>query len=204
MAASSTWRATWAAAPPFPSIFPSSRSRRRHSARNIRNTRRQACGTFPIGRATSATRLGESIQTPLEGIMDQISQRLEAELDHTRNRIRHSIDGAMVEETSVAVADACAPTDGADAFCRNADRELSFATRSLLVERARKLSQALERLRDGAYGVCEECDGPIAPARLQAMPEVTTCVRCQDRLERRHRVHAKAVAHHRESLEEVC
>jgi len=52
------------------------------------------------------------------------------------------------------------------------------------VERANKLAEALERLRGGEYGVCEECGEAIAPARLRAMPEVTTCVRCQDRLER--------------------
>jgi len=61
---------------------------------------------------------------------------------------------------------------------------MSFTTRSLLVERARKLGQALERLRSGDYGRCEECDELIAPARLRAMPEVTTCVRCQDMRER--------------------
>ena len=66
----------------------------------------------------------------------------------------------------------------------NEDREMSFATRSLLVERANKLAEALERLRGGDYGMCEECSEPIAPARLRALPEVTTCVRCQDRLER--------------------
>ena len=66
----------------------------------------------------------------------------------------------------------------------NEDREMNFATRSLLVERANKLAEALERLRGGEYGVCEECGEAIAPARLRAMPEVTTCVRCQDRLER--------------------
>jgi RNA polymerase-binding transcription factor DksA len=61
---------------------------------------------------------------------------------------------------------------------------MSFATRSLLVDRANKLAEALERLRGGEYGICEECGEAIAPARLRAMPEVTTCVRCQDRLER--------------------
>jgi RNA polymerase-binding transcription factor DksA len=29
-----------------------------------------------------------------------------------------------------------------------------------------------------------ECEEPIAPARLRALPEVLTCVRCQDRIER--------------------
>ena len=73
---------------------------------------------------------------------------------------------------------------GVDVIRLNEDREMSFATRSLLVERANKLAEALERLRGGDYGVCEECGEAIAPARLRAMPEVTTCVRCQDRLER--------------------
>jgi DnaK suppressor protein len=85
------------------------------------------------------------------------------------------------------------PADGADVFCRNADREMSFATRSLLMDRAKRLAQALRRLHDGTYGVCEECGEIIAGARLRAMPEVTTCVRCQDRLERSRRVDAARV-----------
>jgi DnaK suppressor protein len=64
------------------------------------------------------------------------------------------------------------------------EREVSLATRGILVGRANRLAEALERLRRGRYGRCEECGEPIAPARLKAMPEVTTCVRCQDRIER--------------------
>jgi DnaK suppressor protein len=52
------------------------------------------------------------------------------------------------------------------------------------VERVNRLSAALDRLRDGDYGICVECEEPISPARLRALPEVTTCVRCQDRIER--------------------
>ena len=62
--------------------------------------------------------------------------------------------------------------------------EISVATTNLLVERANRLAAALERLREGEYGICEECGEAISPARLRAMPEVTTCVCCQDRLER--------------------
>ena len=60
---------------------------------------------------------------------------------------------------------------------------MSCATRSRLVERARRLAWALERLRRGEHGHCEECGEPINPRRLHVMPEATTCVRCQDRLE---------------------
>lgn len=53
-----------------------------------------------------------------------------------------------------------------------------------LAQRARRLTSALARLRDGSYGRCDECEKPIPPARLHAIPGVTTCVPCQEEVER--------------------
>jgi len=61
---------------------------------------------------------------------------------------------------------------------------MGFATREKLVERANRLSAALVRLKAGEYARCAECAEDISPARLHALPEVQTCVRCQDRIER--------------------
>ena len=116
--------------------------------------------------------------------MDEIRQRLESELNHTMNRIRQLGGAVILEEFPGALGDYTPLADEVDVIRLNEDREMSFATRSLLVERANKLAEALERLRGGEYGFCEECGEPIAPARLRAMPEVTRCVRCQDRVER--------------------
>src|SRR5712691_9760367 len=115
--------------------------------------------------------------------MDEIKKRLERELSHTMQRIRHMC-GATLEELCGGRGDNSPLADEVDVIRLNEDREMNFATRSLLVERANKLAEALERLRGGEYGICEECGEVIAPARLVAMPEVMTCVRCQDRLER--------------------
>ena len=115
--------------------------------------------------------------------MDEIKKRLERELNHTMQRIRH-MGGVTTMEDRGGRVDNATLADEVDVIRLNEDREMSFATRSLLVERANKLAEALERLRGGDYGMCEECGEAIAPARLRAMPEVTTCVRCQDRLER--------------------
>ena len=116
--------------------------------------------------------------------MDDIKQRLESELSHTIDRIRHMGGGTVLEDFPGAAGDNTPLADEVDVIRLNEDREMSFATRSLLVERANKLAEALDRLRGGEYGICEECGEAIAPARLRAMPEVTTCVRCQDQLER--------------------
>ncbi len=66
----------------------------------------------------------------------------------------------------------------------NEDREVYFAVRSLPVEKANTLGEALERLRHGDCGICRERTTVIVPGRLRVMREGTTCVRCQDRLER--------------------
>ncbi len=116
--------------------------------------------------------------------MDDIKQRLESELSHTMDRLRHMGGALVLEDFPGAAGDNTPLADEVDVIRLNEDREMSFATRSLLVERANKLAEALDRLRGGEYGICEECGEAIAPARLRAMPEVTTCVRCQDQLER--------------------
>lgn len=116
--------------------------------------------------------------------MEDVKKKLEAELNRTVERIRHMGGTATSVQTMNALGDTSQLADEVDVIQINEDREMSFATRSLLVERANRLAEALERLRDGEYGVCQECDEAIAPARLKAMPEVMTCVRCQDRLER--------------------
>jgi DnaK suppressor protein len=46
-----------------------------------------------------------------------------------------------------------------------------------------QVNDALERFDKGTYGVCENCNQMIDPARLEALPYVTLCLRCQQRLE---------------------
>ena len=116
--------------------------------------------------------------------MEETRGRLELELRQTMARIRQLAGAVGIEEFPGAIDDSTPLEDEGDVISPNEDREMSFAIRSMVVERANRLEEALDRLRDGEYGLCVECDEPIAPPRLRAIPEVTTCVRCQDRLER--------------------
>jgi RNA polymerase-binding transcription factor DksA len=133
----------------------------------------------------------------------EIKERIEQELRQTVARLRHLGGAVLIEEFPGAIGDNSPHSDPIDGVQLNEAREIGFATRSLLVERANRLAEALDRLRDGDYGLCEECGEPIAPARLRAMPEVTTCVRCQDRLERlRRRIEQVTVGFGAEDEEE--
>ena len=46
------------------------------------------------------------------------------------------------------------------------------------------IEEALEKLREGTYGVCEECGDEIGPGRLKAMALARLCFPCQSRLEK--------------------
>jgi RNA polymerase-binding transcription factor DksA len=116
--------------------------------------------------------------------MDAIRTRLEQDLKTAVRRLRQVGGAAAIEEVTRAIGDGNGFADEMDVIQANERREIEFATRELLVERVRRLGAAIERLNDGEYGICVECEEPIAPARLKVMPEVETCVRCQDRLER--------------------
>ena len=113
-----------------------------------------------------------------------IRTRFENDLRTAVGRLRQIGGAVAVEELPGAIGDNSPFADEVDGIQACGEREIGFATRELLVDRVNRLSAALERLSDGEYGICVECEEPISPARLQAMPEVQTCVRCQDRIER--------------------
>src|SRR5215475_6120415 len=123
-------------------------------------------------------------QRSREDRMDPIRNRLEQDLKTAVRRLREVGGAVAIEDVARTVGDGNGFADEMDSIQANERREIEFATRELLVDRVRRLGAALERLDDGEYGICVECEEPIAPARLKAMPEVLTCVRCQDRLER--------------------
>ena len=124
--------------------------------------------------------------------MDAIRKRLEQDLKAALARLRQHGGGVAMEELLGPSGEHWAFADEVDEIQANERREIGFATRELLVDRVNRLVAAIDRVNEGEYGVCTECGERIAPARLRVMPEVATCVRCQDRLERMGR-HLQAV-----------
>jgi len=46
------------------------------------------------------------------------------------------------------------------------------------------IEEALNRLENGSYGLCESCGHPIEPRRLEIMPETPLCRACQSHREK--------------------
>jgi DnaK suppressor protein len=76
-----------------------------------------------------------------------------------------------------------APSDAIDLSCVAASKESLLARASQDHIRLRLIQQALERIKDGTFGICAECEGPIGLKRLQVVPCARNCIACQQQAE---------------------
>src|SRR5512137_66192 len=64
------------------------------------------------------------------------------------------------------------------------DRELLLLLGDREREKIRNIDEALLRLDEGEYGICEDCEEEIPLGRLKAMPFARLCVKCKTDLEK--------------------
>jgi RNA polymerase-binding transcription factor len=64
------------------------------------------------------------------------------------------------------------------------DKEINLILGDRDREKVQAIDEALSRVDDGSYGICESCESDIAEARLQALPFTRLCVNCQAERER--------------------
>ncbi len=74
--------------------------------------------------------------------------------------------------------------DTYDLASEERDREINFILSDRERVKLKQIDDALERLEEGAYGVCESCGLEIAEERLEAMPFSRLCRDCQQDQER--------------------
>ena len=72
------------------------------------------------------------------------------------------------------------------------DRELSLLLSGRDKEKLMAINEALEKLKEGDYGICEECSEKIGPGRLKVMPLARLCVSCQAKFEKEVSLQRKA------------
>lgn len=61
------------------------------------------------------------------------------------------------------------------------ERELAIVTMNQHWRTIRAIDQALDRIEEGSFGQCAECDEEINAKRLAALPWASLCRRCQER-----------------------
>jgi RNA polymerase-binding transcription factor DksA len=107
-------------------------------------------------------------------------QKLQAERERTQAELKRL--RSYLEDEVERVIDGS--EDSVDAASDVYEREKTLAIIQTLDKKLASVEHALQTAEKGGYGVCEICGKPIDPARLAVMPQSTTCIKCQEKLER--------------------
>jgi DnaK suppressor protein len=70
-----------------------------------------------------------------------------------------------------------------DEIQRTAEREIALDALNRNWQSRSLVSEALNRIANGEYGICTECEEPISERRLKAIPWAKCCIKCQEQLD---------------------
>ena len=109
-----------------------------------------------------------------------------AALESDAARLQSEIRAAEAEIAALMVAGGeGAGHDQADVGSNTFERDHEMTLARNARENLELVQEAIARIDNGTYGVCESCGQAIGKARLQAFPRATLCVTCKQREERR-------------------
>ncbi|MCX6596240.1 MAG: TraR/DksA family transcriptional regulator [Acidobacteria bacterium] len=69
--------------------------------------------------------------------------------------------------------------DSLDQIQHASERDYAMGALERRVERLREVRDALQRIQQQTYGICDECEESISPKRLAAIPWAPLCIKCQ-------------------------
>ena len=75
----------------------------------------------------------------------------------------------------------------ADMATDNYDREFALNLADNDQKIIHRIDEALEKIQDNTYGLCEVCEKKISKVRLKAVPYAELCIPCQEKQEKKKR-----------------
>ena len=124
-----------------------------------------------------------SSQAPSVVVQDQKWQEIRSILEKLKEDTLREIRKSVKKGTE-AVAAIEPGGDIYDQASSERDRELGLLLGDREREKIHSIDEALLRIDEGEYGICEECDEDIPLGRLKAMPFTRHCVKCKSDLEK--------------------
>jgi DnaK suppressor protein len=108
----------------------------------------------------------EEVRTRLIAMLEELNLRLARITDN----VRHS--------------DVPLEKDFAEQATQNENDEVMDYLGNAARTEIEMIKQAIARIDNGQYGICQVCDEPISKERLEAVPYSNMCIKCASKAER--------------------
>ena len=115
--------------------------------------------------------------------MDNLSSKELSILKDILQTIKEDLEVKLYKDFKPVVLEENENKDAVDA----ANEQLQVAYQNRMRNREflylKKVKSALEKIKEGTYGLCRDCDGPISFTRLKARPTSDYCLVCKEEAE---------------------
>ncbi len=118
----------------------------------------------------------------------------EKTLEEFRTQLQEQLDGLVAEAGRTVAGMTSAKEnfpDPTDRAALESDRNFLLRIRDRERKLINKIRDALERIEEGEYGICEACGEDISIERLKARPVTTLCIECKKRQEAQEKARGK-------------
>ena len=89
------------------------------------------------------------------------------------------------QKAAQVVARLDCPSDEGDLSQQHHEEWIFLNRNTIDMKLLREISDALRRIEHDTYAICAECEEPISPKRLDAVPWARYCVTCQEEIANR-------------------
>jgi DnaK suppressor protein len=112
-------------------------------------------------------------------------QRLAYFNDALNGQLNQILPGVRQGISSLIGTSSCPdPMDVIDITSERSERELMLRMHRRVEDLVLEIQEALGRIRNGSFGICDECGSDIELERLKAHPTATLCLDCKRKLEK--------------------
>lgn len=118
----------------------------------------------------------------MEMTMDKVTNR-EFFKSHLMAILSEANLHQLEERASLKIVD-LKEGDEAEQMAFDYNKQFDLRIKSREVIYIKKVKEALRRIDEGTFGICEECDGAISEQRLIARPTAHLCIGCKEEQER--------------------
>ncbi len=120
-------------------------------------------------------------------VAPRLQQELREMLIRERERLQRSIGRLVAAERELGESqgeESDAGGEPGDVASDLVEQAVDRALHRGEAERLSAVEAALQRMADGAYGICEDCGGLVGTERLYVQPWAALCIHCASRAAR--------------------
>jgi DnaK suppressor protein len=116
--------------------------------------------------------------------LDQLTRKLKERYQALLREVREELDNSGNQHRIDLLNNE--PGDTGDESLANALADFNLTILDRHIDEIRDIEAALQRVKNGEYGVCIDCGDDVDFTRLQAYPTAKRCIVCQEQREKQY------------------